>query len=545
MSEIFISYARSTEHQAGQVAGALRALGHGVWWDDELLAHGAFAEVIEERLRSAKAVIVIWSADAAKSQWVRSEADFARGAGTLIQLSIDGSIPPMPFDQTQCVDMRGWRGETDVAGWRKVVASIDELLGKPFPGPNFARDAALPLPSKPSIAVLPFANSGGDPEQEYFVDGLVDEIVTALSRIRTIFVIASGSGLSFKGSNATPQNIALRLGVRYLLEGNVRRAGGRVRIAVQLIDGTSGGQVWAERFEDTLDDVFALQDKIALSVAGVIEYSVQAAETTLAFERPDVNLRAYDLYLRALTKVRLYQKDTIFEALDLLDRAIALDPNYALALSLAAGQHALIMQYRWADDTAARAGLVSSLTTRALKTGFDDPQVLGNVAAALIVVGDVAAAMRLAERATSLNPGSSWPWMVSGYAQVAAGNLEVGVEHLERSMRLDPVSPNRALQVGFMSVARLGQGRFEDALDLSREWVLRVGSPMSRAVLAAVYGQAGQIPEARVALANLRAISPSPAARFADLLYRRPEHRQRFLDGIALAEGGSEPQAAG
>lgn len=536
MTDIFISYARSTEAQARQIAEALRALGYSVWRDDQLPAHRAYADVIEERIRGAKAVLVVWSVEATKSQWVRSEANMARGAGTLVQLSIDGAAPPMPFDQIQCAEMRDWRGETDVAGWRKVVASIEDLLERPSPGPMFATDAPPTLPSKPSIALLPFANLSNDPEQDYFVDGLVDDIATALSKIRTIFVIAGGSSLSFKGSDATPQTIAARLGVRYLLDGSVRRAGGRVRIAVKLIDGVTGNQIWADRFDDTLDDVFALQDKVALGVAGVIEFSVQSAETTLAFARAPVNLRSYDFYLQALTKVRLYQKAANIEALELLGRAINLDPTYALALSLAAGQHALILQYRWDEDPAPHAKAVSDLTERALKTGYDDPQVLANIAAALVIMGDVDQAIHLSERATTLNPGSSWAWMTSGCAQVVAGEMETGVARLDTSIRLDPISPNRSFQIGMLSVARLGQGRFDQALDLSREWDLREGSPMSRAILAAAYGQVGQIPEARASLANYHAASPAPIATIGEMLYRRPEHRRHFLDGIALAE---------
>lgn len=229
MADIFISYARSTEPQAKQIAEALRDLGYGVWRDDELPAHRAYNEVIEERLKAAGAVVVIWSADAVKSQWVRSEADRAREDGKLVQLTLDGARLPMPFDQIQCADLSGWNGDTAAAGWRKVVAGIGDLL---VDAKNEPAILTPPLPTKPSIAVLPFANLSGDPEQEYFADGMVVEIVASLSRVRSIFVIASGSGLSFKGKGLSPQEAARRLGVRYVLEGSVRKAGNRVRITV-------------------------------------------------------------------------------------------------------------------------------------------------------------------------------------------------------------------------------------------------------------------------------------------------------------------------
>ena len=190
MSDVFISYARSTEKQAEQVADALRALGYNIWRDDELPAHRAYTEVIEERLKAAKAVVVIWSAEAVKSQWVRAEADIAREAGTLVQLRVDGSTPPLPFNQIQCADMTGWAGDVNAPGWRKVAASVADLIGGsgavPEPGvTELVADAPLPLPTKPSVAVMPFANLSGDPEQDYFADGMVVEIAEALSRFRS------------------------------------------------------------------------------------------------------------------------------------------------------------------------------------------------------------------------------------------------------------------------------------------------------------------------------------------------------------------------
>ena len=195
MAEIFISDAGATVDRAKQIADALRALGYGVWRDDESPAHRAYGEVIEQRLRSAKAVVVIWSASAVKSQWVRAEADLAREAGKLVELRIDGALLPLPFNQIQCADLTDWSGDADAPGWRKVTASIAEL----FSGESQLAEVLEPAstsppqaPTKPSLAVLPFANLSGEADQEYFADGMVVEIVAALSRIKSIFVIASG-----------------------------------------------------------------------------------------------------------------------------------------------------------------------------------------------------------------------------------------------------------------------------------------------------------------------------------------------------------------
>ena len=273
MADIFISYARSTAKQAQAVAAALRGLGYSVWIDDDLPAHRAYTPVIEEQLTAAKAAVVIWSADAVQSEWVLSEANRAREDRKLVQVTTDESRLPMPFDTIQCADLARWSGDLATPGWRKVVASVSDLIG----GRSVTAAPPPTLPSKPSIAVLPFADMTGAEGQDYFVDGMVAEITTALSRIRSIFVIASSSALTFKGQGIGAQDAARQLGVRYVLEGSVRRAAGRVRIAVQLIDASDSVQIWTQRFDDTLDDVFALQDKVALAVAGQIEPTLQSA----------------------------------------------------------------------------------------------------------------------------------------------------------------------------------------------------------------------------------------------------------------------------
>src|SRR5690242_9971761 len=205
--------------------------------------------------------------------------------------------------------------------------------------PSPASPQPLPLPDKPSIAVLPFANMSGDPEQEYFVDGMVEEIITALSRIRWLFVIARNSSFTFKGQAVDVKQVARELGVRYILEGSVRKAGGRVRITAQLIDAVTGTHLWADRFDGSLEDVFELQDRVAINVAGVIEPALQAAEMRRSAARPTPDLGAYDLYLRALAAYLPMTKERIFEALGLLDQAIAIDRHYGPALSWAAICH--------------------------------------------------------------------------------------------------------------------------------------------------------------------------------------------------------------
>jgi len=234
----------------------------------------------------------------------------------------------------------------------------------------------LPLPDKPSIAVLPSANLSGDPEQEYFGDGMVEEIITALSHIRWLFVIARNSSFTYKGQAVELKQIGRELGVRYVLEGSVRKAAGGVRITGQLIDALSGSHLWADRFDGSLEDVFELQDKVASSVAGVIEPALRAAEIQRASHRPTENLSAYDLYLRALPEAASYEKDRIFRTLDLLGQAIERDPRYGPALALAAHRHHQLDIGGWAEDWQANRREGLNLARRALVSPVTTPMSL-------------------------------------------------------------------------------------------------------------------------------------------------------------------------
>jgi len=264
--------------------------------------------------------------------------------------------------------------------------------------------AALPLPAKPSIAVLPFANMSGDPEQEYFADGMVEEIITALSRIRWLFVIARNSSFTYKGQAIDVKQVGRELGVRYVLEGSVRKAGNRVWIAGQLIDAATGTHLWADRFGGSLEDVFELQDKIASSVVGVIEPALQAAETTRSAGRPTNDLTAYDLYRRAYAMVWSSARQ-IPEALRLAEQAIARDPHYGPALAWAAFCCVRLLMFGRSEDPAADRRKSVDFARRALEVAGDDPGALVNAAYVLAYLGeDVGAMTALVDRALALNP---------------------------------------------------------------------------------------------------------------------------------------------
>ncbi len=396
----------------------------------------------------------------------------------------------------------------------------------------------LPLPEKPSIAVLPFANMSGDLEQEYFADGMVEEIITALSRIRWLFVIARNSSFTYKGQAVDVKQVGRELGVRYVLEGSVRKAGNRVRITGQLIDALSGTHLWADRFDGSLEDVFDLQDKVASSVAGVIEPALRAAETARSAGRPTNDLTAYDLYLRAYAMVWSSARQSP-DALGLMEQAIERDPHYGPALAWAGYCcYRLLVddrsEYRGAD---ALKG--ADFARRALEVAGDDSGVLVNAAQALAYFGeDIGAMMALVDRALALNPNFARGWLVSGTLRLWAGQLDIAIEHAEASLRL---SPRVRIGTSFLVIgaAHFASRRFGDA---APKLLLAIqedpGFPLPYRCLAACYAHMGRLGDARAIVERLRAISPVvvPDANFL----RNPEHRELFLSGLRLAAGEVE-----
>jgi len=402
--------------------------------------------------------------------------------------------------------------------------------------PEMAAEPGRPqlgLPDKPSIAVLPFANMSGDPEQEYFVDGMVEEIITALSRIRWLFVIARNSSFTYKGQATDLRRVGRELGVRYVLEGSVRRGGNRVRISAQLIEAETGAHLWADRFDGSLEDVFDLQDKVASSVAGVIEPELQAAETVRSARRRTSDLSAYDLYLRAYAMYWAYQ---LRPALALLEEAIARDPHYGPTLGLAAQccQH-LVANLNAPDrDVIGPKGI--DFGRRAVEVAGDNPGVLANAAMALAVFGeDLDAMIALVDRALAFNPNYARGWHTSSWLRLWAGEANLAIEHAKISFRLSPRATE--MPTALIGTALFFSGRFEEAVPSLRLAIEdRPASPNPYRYLAACYAHMGLLDEARATIARLRAVTPEVSVDLP-LPYRNPQHRELFLSGLRLALG--------
>lgn len=394
-------------------------------------------------------------------------------------------------------------------------------------------------PDKPSITVLPFQNLSGDPEQDYFADGVVEDIITALSRIRWLFVIARNSSFAFKGRAVDVKEIGQQLGVRYVLEGSVRKSGNRIRITGQLIDATTSAHLWAERFEGMLDDIFDLQDRIAESVVGAVAPQLERAEIERTKRKPTESLDAYDYYLRGTAKLHSGTREAIEAALPLFYRAVELDPEFASAYGMAAWCHLWRKVNGWMADRPREIAEGLRLARLAVELGRDDAVALTRAGHALgHFTGDLDGGIALIDRAMLLNPNLASAWFLGGFLRALNGEPASALEHFEHAVRLSPLDPEIfRMQVG-MALAQFFAGHFDAAVAWAEKAAGNLPSLLvAAAVAAASSALAGRAQEARQAMERLHELDPSMRiAKLKDWLpIHRPEDLARFAEGLRLA----------
>ncbi|HEX4198963.1 MAG TPA: TIR domain-containing protein [Caulobacteraceae bacterium] len=561
MAEIFISYAREAEPEAARIAQALIAEGYDVWWDSHLPVHRAYSKVIEENLRAAKAVLVIWSKAGLESEWVLAEADFGRQAKMLVQAVIDEAVPPLPFNQIQFADLRGWNGEGKAAAWRKVIGSLAELTGRgrpaaapetpagaptapsPFPG---ADGEPLALPAKPSIAVLPFQNMSGDPEQEYFADAVTEDIITALSRWRWFFVIARNSSFSYKGADIDVTRVGRELGVRYVLEGSVRKVGARVRVSAQLIDAATGVHIWADRFDRDLVELLALQDEITEEVVAAIEPAMRQSEGARIARKPLSNLSALDCFQRGMwhlnkTSWHLNEasREDYDEALSLFRKAVGLDGSLSLGhVGLARALYGGAI-YNWSPKPTEDLHEAKAAAQTAIR--LDARDALGYFASsgALLYLGEHEAALDAARRTIALNPNFGFGHFRLGQVLLYGGRPAEAAAPIERSLRFSPYDP----QVGAMHLAlawaHFHAGAYEAAIEQAK-MADYLGHAQAGVVLAVSLVRLGKVDEAALAL---RRVSQEPSRRPGGArapTFARPADRENFREALWQARQALE-----
>jgi TolB-like protein/tetratricopeptide (TPR) repeat protein len=424
--------------------------------------------------------------------------------------------------------MRAWRVRFGVSASTSTRPSTDTAQ-------------PLALPDKPSIAVLPFNNMSGDPEQEYFADGIVEELITTLSRFKALFVIARNSSFTYKGRAVEVKQIGRELGVRYVLEGSVRKAANRVRITGQLIDAATGAHLWADRFDGGLGNIFDLQDQVTESVVGAIAPAIEKAEIERAKRKPTESLDAYALYLRGLAwSYQLASRQALDEALRLFNSAIEFDPDFASAYGRAASCYANAKASGWISGTANEIAEVTRLARRAIELGKDDALALARGGWALaFVVRDLGVAAAVIDRALVLNPNLAEAWFCGGWVKNWLGEPKLAIERFARAMRLSPLDPRvMGMRVG-TAHAYYFLGRYDEAAS----WAAMAlqDSPDFQPglrIAAASNAMAGRLDQAHKAMARLRQLNPAfRASNLKDVVgpYQHAEDVARYGEGLRQA----------
>jgi adenylate cyclase len=445
------------------------------------------------------------------------------------QRQIRGKLDSPPFEDMGPQNLKNIA--EPMRAWR---LSVDAKSSAYLSGDRSAEAAqTLALPDKPSIAVLPFQNMSSDAEQEYFADGTVEDIITALSRYPSLFVIARNSSFTYKGQAVDVKRIGRELGVRYVLEGSVRKVRDRVRVTGQLIDASTGAHLWADRFEGGLEDIFDLQDDITLRVVGAIAPKLEQAEIVRAMRKPTESLDGYDYYLRAMSNFHKGGREDISEALRLFRKAIEFDDKFSSANGMAAWCYARRKMNGWADEGSSEGLEAERLAGRAVKCGNDDAVALASSGIAIgYMFTDFDRAVSLLDRAQALNPNLAMAWHLGGWIRCFNGQQDLAVEHLERAVRLSPVDPQRPGMLAAIAAAHFSAGRFDAASSLSKTAMLEQSNNFIAAlVAAAANAMAGNLDVATHAMERVCELDPN--FRLHKVKYRLPN---RQPETIALWE---------
>src|SRR3569833_1375985 len=428
----------------------------------------------------------------------------------------------------------------------RFVAEVTEIIAsdEAAPAEEVSVSASLPadilsLPDKPSIAVLPFENLSRDPEQDYFADGVVEDLITALSRLRWLFVIARNSSFTFRGRTIDIRRVGRELGVRYIVEGSVRRAANRVLITAQQIDAATGTHLWAERFDGAHDDIFELQGQVAASIAGAIAPQLELAEIERAKRKPTTSLSAYDCYLRGIAHLHQGSRSAVEEAMALFRAAIERDDRFASAYAMAAWCYFWRKISGWMVNRERETAEGIRLARCGAEYGRDDAVALTRSGHALLhLAGEIDAGIALLDRALVLNPNLASAWLLGGFARMWDGDVEGALERFTQAMRLSPLDPEMYRMKAGVATAHMFAGRYELASSWAEEaFVQMPGFLMALAVIAASHALAGCMERAGHAISRLRELDPQlRVSNLMDyLVIRRPEHQEIFKEGLRRA----------
>jgi TolB-like protein len=559
MPDIFLSYSREDQATARRFAEAFAAEGLDVWWDVTLRSGEAYDEVTEAALKSAKAVVVLWSGVSAASRWVRSEATLADRRGVLAPAMIEPCERPIMFELTQTADLAHWRGEPDDPAWRGFVADVRRFIdgrespaaARQAPTPA-AKPPAPPKPGKrggaPSLAVLPFTNRSGLAEDEAFASGMVEDIVEALARGVEVRVIASSAIARFRSGGVIDlEGLGRQLGVRYALEGNVRRSGQSLRVTTQLVEIADGAVIWSERFDRPLEQLFELQEALVLEVAGRLRAQTHRAEIERALRKPG-DLTAWEAVHRALAAYRKMTPEALMLGLQEARRAVEIAPDYALALALVAQAEAMIYN-QLIPDNPAEVERIRGLADRAIALEPDNTVVLSTAAGALHNVGFAEEALAAAQRAVKLNPENEFGHQQCGIALTILGRHDEALTAFAREGEVAPGHPFISVSWLWNAFCHVRADRWEEAVAVyDRLLELTPDNAASNMGKAVCCHRLGRAEEARAAMLRVRRAEPATPLVVWTMRWGRALHGsalgETFLGHLEAAWKAAEVEAA-
>ena len=504
MGRIFLSYAREDVGVAKRLAAVVGAADHTVWWDREIQGGSHFTSEIDRELKNADAVVVLWSKSAIDSPWVQDEAAEGRDSGRLVPIIMGAEKPPLGFRQFQSIDFTGWDEDEGSPAVKALIAALAQKCGGAQPSMGSAKDATKEKDRRPSICVLPFANMSGDPEQEYFSDGITEDIITDLSKISALSVVARNTAFTFKGKSVDVKDVAKALGVDNVLEGSVRKVGNRVRITAQLIDGKAGDHHWADRYDRDLTDIFEIQDEISKEIVRALKVKLLPEEEQAIEARGTDSVEAYSLYLMARQQWTWgrrgnSRRDEVI--VRFCERAVKIDPNYAEAWALMALAQAELRYWHGKDDdpvpAAERALEINAQLAEphcvkvrvleqqgrseeadkeleiALRLGGDSWEVNREAARLMFRRDRMGGAIRYFERAAELMDDDFHSCMMLITCYIGEGDEEAALkaarrtlERAESALQKDPTN-SAALAAGASSLMMLGE------VERGKDWVQR------------------------------------------------------------------------
>jgi TolB-like protein len=524
--DIFLSYNREDQAVAKRFAEAFEADGLSVWWDVTLRSGEAYDQVTEDALRSAKAVVVLWSRRSVESRWVRAEATLADRNRTLIPARIEACDLPIMFELTQTADLSHWQGEGRDKAWQAFLEDVRKLVAtKAEPQPAGSQtSASLPVRgNKPSIAVLPFINRSGLSDDDVFADGMVEDLTAALSLSRRIKIIAASATAAYRTGARDLRQIGRELGVRYLLEGNVRRVGQDFRVTAQLVEADDGNILWTQKFDKPLSDIATLQEELVTDVAACLGVEVQRAEMEHALRKPG-NITAWEAVLRADSNMARQSPSGYEAALTEAKRAVEIDPDYDLAQATLALTFGLVHLSRGAADSELEREAANAVAkARTLDT--NEPIALARIAAALSCLGRHREALPIAERAVDANPNLDNPRISLGNILCKLGRWEEALVQWETVERIAPNGIWRSGTLFWIGIAHFQAGQVAESLELTeRSLRLRAYLParLHRAVCLASLNRWG---EARLVVREIGDEHTDLSFAFAESLLRNADYK--------------------